>query len=437
MTARFFLLWSAQRVPRIACVGEGGELLWEEVTCTADASPEEQAEAIAVWLREKHGRVDELACLVESDSCYSVTLSATDIVERDRSTLRYRLEEFVPIPVEALAVDFVFSNQGIFACAVELEPLGKLLAALTHRGIRISSVGPRWIRAVEGWISRSETSVDAAVWQDEERVEVIWLEDQAPVGWRSGGSDLRSWSAVLSATVRNGRVLLAGLSEEDLAELCRTRETTWFSSEASPDTWIPDACARLERGDAAGSIDWRDALLGGATAWRGRDRLVREVLVATAIALLLVGCGAWVRGFRYEEARTATEADKERLFRELFPGEPVPRGIERRFALELAQIEESADGAVNGVRRSALNTLRDILESLPSELRFQLDRVDVEGRRFKIQGKVREVGMAGRIAAELRKLGYQTTVPNDGRNFVVIGVLPASGDSPSGKEKAR
>ncbi len=437
MSRVFAVLWSDRQPLRLACALDEGDFVWRECSCSGEATVEEQAEEIASQLQELEHVKEPVALLVDGSSCFAASMSIAGDTARDRATLRYRLEEFVPLEVEKLVVDFVYFEDCVFACAAEVTKLRSLVERLEDRGIRIASLAPFFVRGVEGLrlAKGEEESVDVVAWKSGVGIETIWLKDAMPYAWRVSSSDLKSWRAILQAMATDGRirVRLFGFAPADLQELKSDGGIEYEVAVDSIDRGVKVACARAHRGDGDGWIDWRRDLFEDGRGIRSWDRTLSELAVAVVLFFLLLGAGAWVRTQRYIGARAGAELQKESIYRQVFPGERVPRGIERTLRQELLQLDDAKAGE-SGLKleRSALNTLRDILDRLPGDIRFKIDHIRVEGTRFELRGQVQEVGVAGRMAAQLRELGYGTTVPNDGRSFTIVGEL-VQGDGGGGE----
>ena len=81
--------------------------------------------------------------------------------------------------------------------------------------------------------------------------------------------------------------------------------------------------------------------------------------------------------------------------------------------------------------RSALQTMRDVLDKLPADGRFTLDRVRFEDQGFEMEGRLRSYEDVDAIAAAGRHAGLNVDPPQAHKDsqglwsFTIRGVRPA------------
>ena len=132
------------------------------------------------------------------------------------------------------------------------------------------------------------------------------------------------------------------------------------------------------------------------------------------------GGSTLMRAQRYGRAAYDADQATAALFREVFPGQVVPRNVELTMKSALAELQAEGKAAREvTASRAALHTLYDVLRAAPDDLQFQLDQITASPHTATLVGTVAQGGEANLIAERLRTCGYNVTLPSDAQQFTL------------------
>jgi hypothetical protein len=141
----------------------------------------------------------------------------------------------------------------------------------------------------------------------------------------------------------------------------------------------------------------------GATAWAA---------VAAFVLLASVAAGTLWRAARYERLAARYEAEQQDVFRRALPGQPVPADVRSRLASEARQAGRGGAFGSGASGGDGLLTLRDLMTFLPTDVRFRVHEVRLDGDTFTLEGEVNTHGDAEAVAAALRRrAGFEVEPP--------------------------
>jgi hypothetical protein len=345
--------------------------------------------------------------------CGSIEKAAT----RDgRQAMFYRLEEHVPVSAEEMWADFLasdFDTLGICAVTSNVEGPRK---ALADAGIAVAAVCPTALLALQH--AREAGALepgrwDAVAWRHGADIELFFLR----------GAELTAWHVVPDDAGDVGRLLFAGSARLDtplriaaiavrpeLLETLRDMEPGWkVTSIDLPFTFLESATATADAiagRRAAPMVDLRTAESAG-DPWQermsGAGRVVAAAFVILCTALIVA---MTIRGIRYQ-ARTADADNQTRsAYAMVFPNSPIPLGIESRLSSTYRSLGMGPTATGNAGPSTdpwLLSLLNQTLEHLPAGVRFNIDSLRLEDRRFVMEGHVLSIADAAALAAALRK----------------------------------
>jgi hypothetical protein len=412
---RSFVIFSPPGGWRIG-VAAGGESRLVPVA-TESEEPAHVAGALAGSLRSAGHAGEAVLLALGSGQCLSATVPTAGLPRRGRhQAALYRLEERLPLAAEDLSADFLFHNgtaMGVCTRADDLRPLAESLAA---QRIDVTAACPTAILSFSG--ARLEPGgatlleADALAWQIGARIEIFRLKNSTPVAWLDVPAEGDDVALALAAQViaRKAPIRIATVNLNDglLAELAELPDVTVVGrATLAMDEVALRAAARVLRGDEQPPLD----LLGGGMG-RHAVRQLRLPLVAMAgaVGLLCVGLilACWIRGARYAAAAARADDRRAAAFRQLFPREPLPVGIESRLRAVQLQLRganraEQAGGTDAGGTPDALSSLHDLLSNLPTDARYRINELDLDGGRLSLRGEVSTHGDADAVATALRR----------------------------------
>ena len=379
--------------------------------------PAQVAAALAESLRAAGHEGEPVLLALGSGRCLSATVSTAGLPRRGRhQAALYRLEERLPLAAEDLSADFLFHNGTAIGVCARAGDIGPLTDALAAERIDLAAACPTAILALGG--ARHEAygptllDADALLWQTSRRIEVVWLAEATPVNCLDIPAEPGDIALALATQViaREApiRVALVNLDDGLTAAVAELADVT-VGGEAmlSLDDAALRAADHVLRGDERPALD----LLGGGGTGRHAVRQLRPALLATAAAAgLLCAClilACWARGARYAAMASRAEDRKAAAFRQLFPREPLPVGIESRLRAVESQLRganrTAQPNGLGGAAPDALSSLHDLLAHLPADARYRIAELDIDGTRLSMQGEVSTHGDADAVATALRR----------------------------------
>lgn len=411
------------------------------------AAPEELAQAAAEALKAAGYAGQGTLLAVPSAWCLCAAVRTDDLPPRNwRQAMAYRLEERLPVSAEDVVADFVPATDGdeALGVCVEKKALAPLVAALEGRGVAVDVVCPAALLALQHEAEQGAPSLTAAVlWRAGGAVELFCLRGRRPRAWYvlpDDPKDVRLHLEIEGVTVGGEpagpapMVVVVGDSAAAARWSADLRVPVAHVSQAggaladgvladptADDPALPQALAMAAAVLAGGAVPWvnlrRDDL-----AVRDSLRAVRTPLTVAAAAVVLClvsACAAMLwRAHRYDQLADRYADDQQAVFREAFPGRPVPADVKSRLASEERSLRGLAGGEPSARPPDApgLLALRDLLAGLPTDVRFRLLEARLDGAKFTLEGQANTHGDADAVAAALRQGG---TDGPQARRFVV------------------
>jgi len=356
--------------------------------------------------------LDSLSCMVGS-----VIIDDPRML-RHRQRLVYEFEEGLPVPAEDLTVDFASSKDQAFGVAVETARLAPLLDALQENGIQVQLILPVAFLAASTVAGAKQDQQQWMLWHDEDRVELLVLQDGLPCDWRTLPADPKLLPQHIGMRSLDSasppRFVFRSATFATRAAIDSLSDLTIEFVDDSP-TLVNaaiEAGDRLLRGSSTPWIDLRRDTLASSDPHRPVRGLLNLVTVSAIILLLSVSSVLLFRTHRYEQTAEVYLAAQEDVFRDVLPSRRLPRGIRRILESELAKASGlTGSGTDLPERPSMLVVVRELLSALPQGLRFRINEVRFEQGRISIDGEVRTHADGDALATALRRQGFQVTAP--------------------------
>jgi hypothetical protein len=422
---------------RIGVATRGGVSV-VDIPVAVDASHETRTAALVDALKQlpEASHRDVLLAL-PSRHCLSASVATHDLPARQRKhALLYRLEEKLPIAAEELAADFIPGGNTALGVAVEKRTLEPIIASITAAGKRVATICPTSLLALQRM--GDEVSLEAAslvLWSDGAGgAELFSLVDGRPAAWFTlpdEPDDVAMHIAMMVGDNLKAATLVGFGIRADVQ--ARLREIGLHHVTQH------DAISFHDLATAAGA----QILAGKREAWidvndsaSRRDRGLRKATAwaaAAAIVLLASMAGALgMRAARYTALAEQYEMAQQRIFRQALPGQAMPGDVRSRLASEAQQaMRTTPDGRVN--RKAAgqgLLTLRDVMDHLPTNVRFRIYEVQLGENDFTLLGEARSHGDAQGISDALRsRPGFVIDAPGTeqkaggGVRFTIAGTI--------------
>jgi hypothetical protein len=354
--------------------------------------------------------------------CLAATVDVpTPALLRKAQAMRYHLEGWIPWSAEDYVSDYVAHTSTALMAAVQIGPLKGFIAQLEDLDVSVAAITPMAFLALDEHLQSQPPQPDhVLLWRHSVGAEMFVIRDAKPLVWRSlmpGAEEYLQALAMAALELPSGTPFLArGLDEmtrQGIESVGLTVETldgpVWEAAALRSEN-------RLVAGDQEPLINFRRDELAGAKSFQSFGRQLARLKFAAATALLCF-CGAlWQLGDRYRESAAFAESEAATIFEKTFPKAPVPENV--LAALRRAhQVLQGTRGPVKEIPSgpSADLVLEKILATLPTDLRYRVPELRIEGANIYLNGEVRSNADADRIVSVLREQGLQVEPPHTQR----------------------
>lgn len=387
----------------------------------SEVEPAEVATLLAEKLDRLGYRRQGVLLGLASGDCLSGKIETEGRIRpRDRQKLLYALEEPLPVAAEDLAADFVLHDSQALGVAVEVARHLPLIEALEEQGIVIQSVVPLVLLAAQQlMLENSKKSLDGLLWQSASHIDLLLFQEGKPIDWRlisSQKDTLHRELGVLSlqhqGPLQLAQIGLQGTLSETLEEVCQQVEleqtdTTDLLEVASL------AATHVLSGKRQPWIELRRGQLGATDAYRPLRRSLQFTTVALILFLACLSGALLFRAQQFQSQTRKFQTEQQHIFQSALPKQKIPRaGIRSRLKSEASKLSGlTGNGAPIPEQDSVMNALRDVIDSLPTKMRFRLFVISLSPERLHLTGEVRKHADADRLAAGLRDKGFQVEPP--------------------------
>ena len=400
-------------------IQEGGA---ELVTTNSEpaASGEGAASTLATALVKAGYRGEDVIVGLSAQSCFCGSIptdSVAGVQTRQEST--YELETALPFSAEEIVADFIQRDDLTLGIAIEKQRWLDAVRELQESGIAIRSITPTSVLAAQELTSRhaelpsDSDGTELLLGESDGAVDAVTLVDGEPVDWTHLALDAiqQHVAYVRFRFGEIGRVQLAG-STSAIAWPEFNEEADTEQLDESMHDLASAAAVKILQGDSNAQIEFRRDELADSNRWRPLAREFRLLAVSLIVFLVVaVGSLLW-KAREFDALAQRFHGQQQDVFRELFPGQPVPLAIPSRLRSELRQstgLHVQTD-TVPEVE-SALGTLEATLKGMPEGLRYRISEVDIDGRRVGISGEVKTHGDGARLGSSFREAGFDLQTP--------------------------
>ncbi len=402
----------------VACVtGDDVRLLALDVE--ASETPVALSRRLAAALKGDGFRGGEIVLGLDSARCLVGAIPRDASVSvSDRTGLLYALESRLPASVEQFVADFIITDAHVMGIGTSVPDLLPLIEALQLDGINVRSVVPTVWLAVEAAALkadslRTEASGDTLfLWEDEDDCHLFVGRPPQWRRWTKLVCDpedvVREVIAIRLEAVGAPRLVCRGVSDRLMTAL---QHGGFVATRLDESTSLLDEAARgardLSVGTRGPTIDLRRDALASPQPYRAIRGLMQATAWAALIALATILGVCELRIATLQSRAADAQVEQEKLFRELFPKSKIPVGVRTRFKSELAKLSGlRGDEATMPVLASAVETLADVMASLPESVRFRVAGLSVDGRRVRLQCEAQSHRDATTMTAALAARGF-------------------------------
>jgi len=405
---------------------ESGEGKAEEMPSRNEFPPEslpEQAPAIHEALLAAGWRGAPLAVGLAANFCLAATVNVpAPAMLRKRQAMRFHLEGWIPWSAEDFVADLVPHQNSALMVAVRVEPLRGLLKELEQRDAAPIVVAPLALLALDRHVTPRETPPHhALLWKHGAEIEGFVVRDGRPLVWRHLDAELSgdlSQFCSIDALEQGSGIpwITRGLDEQTLDRLRDRGIDVVAADELAWNDALRDSIDAIAIGEREPLIDLRRDELAGERPVQAVAPQLRRVKVAALLAALAV-CGAlWMRGDQYAASSIDLRQRLTATFEATFLKEPPPE----RILPAIRQAHALLQGLRGPVKElptgpSGDQVLQQLLAALPSDMRYRVPEIRIEGSGIYLGGEVRSNADADQIAVALRSAGFEVDSPRTQR----------------------
>jgi hypothetical protein len=337
-----------------------------------------------------------------------------------RQQLLFDLEAFLPMPIEEVTCDTLpLDGDRVLCVGIPTRPTAELMQALAGRGVDVEHLIVDAIAQRPNAEPSGESSARALV--DTRWTRVAMRDGRTAVVPTPVLHDVESVHRALRERAMLNGEPLGQLALLDLTEPGARTSTANSADEGGDenrgDGHPPSAVASIAMSAIRSKrcIDLRTAALAGGAARGGLLRLARHCLVLTVILLAIAAVGARLQRGAHRTHIAAIDQARLDAYREAFAADSLPPGSALRLASERIRLEGMTHGKDQAelVRagEGPLEALREIVATIPPEVRIMLDEVRLDERQVTLRGKTASHRDAERISEAMGKVSGMRVRP--------------------------
>jgi hypothetical protein len=346
-----------------------------------------------------------------SQICLCAKVNGEGLRHRSRAaTLRFRLEEQLPIAIEDVVVDFASAGQHPLGVAVAANVIGPMIEALESTGIAVASICPVALLVAEEIRHKAKdgSEVDTVLCGLNDQIELVQFQDGQISDWALLPAEP---SAVLlhlrHATLHRASPLstyATGIPIEWRDPLRTLPNVQWVENDpGNPLEFAGMAARRILSGDSPAPIELRRDQLASRDPLRQVRVPLRAAIVAALVFSVSLATAMLWRAHEYDRVSQSAGAQQEQAFHQALPRQTTPLSITARLRSEEKRLRGvSGTGSSLPPSSSVLPLLRQTLGGLPPKLRFRLLELRFEPQRLYLEGQTLDHSGADQIAAALR-----------------------------------
>lgn len=438
---------------RLGCVVDGrAQVIVVESPDDADVSSNVQR--IQSHMAEQGGHGPVMLAL-PSHWCLSAIIDTHELSRSNRrQSMRYVLEEHLPISAEDFVADFIEKQGAALGVAVDLERLRPIVDAFQELGIVVQAITPGSLlvasRIVEQYSDATWVAINSGSGIDLFEVSRgvptrwLWLSDVSELSESLSHGDVPQFEEAR-------QLVVLGLPETCCDPLTDVAFVPAEMDDLDVDPLAIQAAEQVLAGDVSAWIDLRRDALQAPERYQFLQKQMALMVAAMVFFLACVFGATYWRGEQYKAYADERAADQIGVFKQAMPGQRVPSSIISRLQSEqrrLSGISGRAGGdqagGLSGLQpTSALTQMHTVLTVWPDTLRYRISDLTIEPNLIRVNGQAADSVIPETLAAALRGTGgYEVDPPNTralrdyGFTFGFIARPTADGDSPADASEA-
>lgn len=396
----------------------------EPLPITFSASDEPDSRERALEITEtlcRNGYAGEPVVVgLQSSHCLSIAFGSSQPEgERDRQTLIYEAEGYLPLSAEQVVMDFVTDGSNVSAVAVDVSETDyrALFSALEDGGVNLLSIQPLALMAGQFELTcRDPDSIDALLWNEGRRGELLLVKAGKIVRWLTADRSpelILQHLQMMSLDYKKPLRLVTYSLETDLRRKLAAAEGAIIVEECEHS--LIDAAASRVPQIVSGQSSWielRQDALASPDPYRPIRSVLRRSAFASSLLLMMLSLWFLYRGNQYERLTRKLLQEQATIFADVFPEQAVPVGIRARLESELTRIS-GLRGASSELPKSfpTLPAIHALLEALSDAPKFRLFEIRGAANEFQLDGEVRSHTDADLLANALRQHDFGVPPP--------------------------
>ena len=394
-------------------------------------------EALAQTIAELDGNGRRICLGLPGEMVLAAAVDLTNLPRRRRhAAMLYRLEEHLPLDIEALTAVFLPPAGGqALALAVQTEQLLTLLDGLRQAGIEVDAICPTALLAFQEATRHDLPPADHVIIPWARGTDILRLVDGAPVAWFTAPREAAEWRRCLEAdllahplqTPRAPVVLGPMPLDVGADESGASPPLTPVSKEPAIAMAARGAAAVLS-GKATPLADFRRGALAADGSWMGTGGLVKAAAGLALLFLATLAAAFYVEGVRYGQVTSDYESRQVAEYQRLLPYSPVPPSIPSRLKSEASRLA-ALSGATGEAPEppNALDALRRIATGLPAGVRLKITQLQIRPSDLSIEGEAPAHTDAEALTQALSRTGLAVEAPrtesraSGGVSFTITG----------------
>jgi hypothetical protein len=401
----------------------------------------DQAPPLRESLTAAGWRGESLVMGLSADCCLAVTVPVpAPQMLRKRQAMRYHMEGWIPWSAEEYVGDYLPHQTEAFMVAARFEPLRQLLSGLEELDVHVIVLVPNALLALGQHLATGDAPPDhVLIWQTDDGPDLFVVRQGQPLSWMHAAEDLASLVGMAALEhVADLPWFARGFGTQLLATLsAASMHPTLLSGLEWPQA-LHNAAREIGAGESEPPINLRRDELAAERPTRALARQLVGLKIAATLAFLGLCAALWVKGDRLAVAADAGRNSLKDVYASVFPKNPVPNQVVGALRKEQSLLRGTrgvAQALPEGPSCDAL--LGNALRTLPTDVRFRVPEVRIEGSNVYMSAEVRGNSDADRIAMGLRGGGFTVEPPHTQRLSEQGFSVRISAAWPAAAEEAR
>jgi hypothetical protein len=311
----------------------------------------------------------------------------------------------------------------VLGLAVETARVRAILDSVERTGVRVGSICSTALLALAASRRPGAAAPDYAVLLADDATDVIRLSGGVPVRWYTVSAEPADWFRCLEVDLlthphdaAKPRVECIGAPGGKPAVPHDFKDGALSFERASDDPLVAlaaRAARQALRGQNPAWVDFHQGGLDVAGVW---NRPGGPLWVAMAAGLILVAVLAStfiIRGRKYADIADIYVAHQTAEYRKVFPTGDLPGNLTSRLKSEASRLAAlSGAGEKPPEQLSALDSLKQVVASLPPTLRLRLTEMRIGPAELIIDGEVRSHTDAQSLSQALKRAAFEMEPPH-------------------------